>query len=672
MNKCPNCKNELVEGSVICPHCDFVLNENSQISSVDDELEKFSQMIFNMENNIDVEYSAPVYTVGDFDKKKSGDNPDQKDNSSKEEKIEEVVKNEPVVEPEPVVVNTTPKVFTASASGVVEKVEVKEETINEEIKDDEIEDEKTQVLESDEEPSDVETSDEDDAELIEEVEEPVQNEEENASEKIDNDFSEFIHEGDNSVDSLDKLFEELAKMEKDFDDGVNSFDAKNAESEIVENGFIESDIADDINKIFDEINNIPSGDENEKNEESNEVEEQAESFKDEEETESIEIEKESEIVETEKETQSEIIEDEKEIQDETPQAEDEISQTDDSIDLDEIVNAASYVKKSDDINTFGNIYRNQNTGVNLDKTISEFYDIASDFDENQKIDKDNLGETYLKLNFVTTDKFATLISSENEKVESDNSKLKKESKTKFTDIYELETIIDAEKLSDDELQMTIEAVNIQKVELIHNLEIEEKELIINKYKELRNKTFGLAKYITFGGLLILIVVMTAFIYDVNLVDLKSKLYMPSSIETYDTYIFSSVLEIVDITDEVNKNFEHYKNGELTKTEMLAICDENSQKLNKYKFIFEKEVYDEAENYVFTASNCFFFASFYIENIESYVLTGDDYYLSLNKNNISSADDLVLKVKAARLEFLKALDYSDEEIGILNYKANSGK
>lgn len=341
------------------------------------------------------------------------------------------------------------------------------------------------------------------------------------------------------------------------------------------------------------------------------------------------------------------------------------------LDIETHIRRSSQIKDIFSTDTYEDMFKKSHESEQIDKKISEFLNEVKDIDLNQRV-RDDLNETYLKLNFVTTDKFATLISSENERVDIASNNVTGSDKTMYTDVFGVEAIIDAETLSEEELNMTIEAVNIQKVEIISNLEQEEKDMIIGKYKQVRTKMFNLLKLGSIIGLVIISCFFIAYLFDFGIFNVQSKIYLPSSVETYDIYMYGSILEIKDIAQEVADDFKLYNEGQFSDSEMIDICNVANTSLNKYKTIFDKHIYDEAEQYIFEASNAYFFASYFIDNIRLYIETKDDYYIHLNDKAKSETQIILDEVSDARIEFLKEIGYSDDEINILNYKAESSR
>ncbi len=570
MNRCPSCKGELVEGSVICPHCGEILDTKNPLADLDNELERFSQMIFNMENNIDLESYVPKYDPNDIEKILSGES--RIEEETPEEKTEEAKVEEAKAVEEPIQeaksFSFTPSSFKASGSGVVKldedsSKEVKIEDVSTDKKDDETTDATEKVSESVKEESAIE-------EAPVETVSPEDQEILNALHS----FSDYIDETLADEETLNKLFEEISSYCGQFEseeDAVESID-------------------------FDEVD-----------------------------------------------------------------------------DLDQFTNKGSRQTENNvftSINSLDAFLQKENSVENIDKKVLDFLEEIKHAKGNEK-HVDNAKETYLKLNFVTTDKFATLISSENERIDTQTvASTSGDEKARITDIFGLEAIINAETLSEDELNATIDAVNVQKDEIMHSLEMEEKELIVIQYKNLRMKMIS---YLKVGMIILMIITSLHFtnsIFDYKFLSVESKLYSAVSIEKYDQYIYGSVLDMTNQTKFVNENFEKYKSGQLSKSEMIDICNQSIEVLEKYKLVFEKHVYDEASDYVFAANKGFFFAAYHIENIKTYVETEDEYYLKLNVLGSGQKEQILKVIDESRVTFLKELGYTDEEIQILNYKANA--
>ncbi len=601
MNKCPSCKEEIVEGSAICPNCGYVIDKTSQFADVDNELERFSQMIFDMENNVE---PAPQYSIGDLDKILNGDGDDVvSDQTDDESSLDGEITNEtPDVteseeEKEPVVEVSAPIVFTASSKGV-KKVETTQKTL--EVTSDEMdkalnldldETEESDADESNENTSDsleTENGDDSQTEDIEEVAVDVPEEE--------SELSKFLDDTVQTEADLDKIFDEIAQYEEEIND-ISSDVSNLKNNKTTEEPPLDSEDVEDITRMSTPVNSMP-----------------IEEF------------------------------------------------------IDPSIDSASILSN---VMTLESMLKKPEDSENIDAHVEKFLEEIKN-DNFETAFSGSLGETYLKLNFVTTEKFATLISSENERIDNVSVNLTNENDSlgKFTDILNIEAIIDAEQLSDDELEKTIEAVSVQKTELISSLEQEEKEIIINKYKTIKRRTFSYLKVGVFVSIIILSLYLASYIFDIRYFKVQSELYNSESVEAYDNYIYGSVLEIKNITETVNENFKQYKAGNLSDAEMVKVCDESTKTLNKYKVLFDKQVYEEAEEYVFQASNAFFFASYYIENISQYVQTKDNYFLRLNEIADKQSETIIAEVNDARVGFLKNLGYTDEEIGIFNYKAHN--
>ncbi len=542
MNRCPKCQEELVSDSVICPNCGHVLDENNASADMDSELEKFSQMIYNMENSIDDEFSTPSYDPNDIEKILNGEISevielesleDEVLEEPLEETLEEVSDSDEDVneEKEEKVFTFTPSSFTATEPEV-------EELTEEEI---ELEPEISEIY-----PDSP-------FEAIEESEEVEQ----------DSVNEEGSFGSSDSEEELDKIFADMSQYTEEIVDSDNDF-ITNISSAAID--YKESELLKQVNELRDEI-----------------------------------------------------------------------------IGEDEV----------------------RNIDREVDKFLSEIENTP--FDE----EKDSIKSAkYLQLNFVTTDKFATLISSENEK--SDNTVIDgiNENSGRITDIFGIETIIIAEKLSDSELESTIEAVNIQKEEIIHSLEQEEKDIQHSKYMHLRDKMISVVKVGAIIGLLFIIIYLFCYIFDIGFFKMENKLYTPVSIEKYDNIIYSSLMDMSETIDEVINKFDEYEKGNVSKEDMIEFCNESMDTFNKYKIVFDKDIYDEADDYVFEATNAFFFAYYYIENISKYVETDDEYYLNLNSIANLQKAKIISEVEDAREEFLLSVGYTEDEIKILDYKAGN--
>lgn len=535
MNRCPKCQEELVADSVICPSCGHVLDENNAFADMDSELEKFSQMIFNLENDIPDDFATPAYNPEDIEKILNGE--------ISEEPIEEVV-------PESVV----------------------EEPVSEEVDDEEEAEVKTFTFT----PSSFSASSDDDKE------------EEKTSEAFDNEFGLPEVYADDFVEDTDtSASEETTVINENI--GVYTVDKSEAE----------------LDKVFAEMSQYTDVVVDENDDFISKINTKATDF-----------------------SQNEILKQVNELRD-------EVLNDEEDIDID----------------------------AEIDMFIDEIDSVEID-PEKSAIKSD----TYLQLNFVTTDKFATLISSENERSDSSENLGDDENSGKITDIFGLNAIVAAEKLSDQELASTIEAVNIQKDEIIHSLEQEEKDIQYHKYLQLRDKMVNVVKIGGVVALIAIILYLFCYIFDIGLFQIENKLYTEASIENYDNAIYSAVVDMEEIVNEVSNKLAEYESGNLTKEEMLAYCEESQNKLNKYKVVFDKDVYDEAEQYVFEATNAFFFAEYYVENIAEYVNTGDEYYLELNKIADVQVDNIMKEIEEARRQFLLRFGYTEDEISILDYKA----
>ncbi len=590
MNRCPSCKGELVEGSVICPHCGEILDTKNPFADLDNELERFSQMIFNMENDIDMEDSVPKYNPKDIDKILNGveDTPEEvKEEPKAEPKAEEKIADAPAEDTENKSFSFTPSSFKASSSGVVK---VDENSTDKKVEEKKLEDKTGETV----------------SEIAEES--STQNE----SESAETDNSENNKEETESKEPVKEVPIEKQEVSAEDEELIN---ALHSLSDYLDET-LESE--NHLNTLFDEISKY------------------AKEFAGEFEKGSIDF---------------------------------------DNADIDDLTNIA--IKPVENnifmaVNSMDAFLQKESSVVNIDKKVLDFIEELKNTKGNER-HVDNAKETYLKLNFVTTDKFATLISSENERIDTQTVvKTSDEEKERITDIFGIEAIVYAETLSEEELNLTIEAVNIQKDEIMHSLEMEEKELIVIRYKNLRKKMISGVKV---GAIIIMICMSTYFvqqIFDVHPFSVETKLYSNNAIEKYDQYIYSSVLDIDNQIAIVNENFDKYQKGQLTDEEMLKVCEESSIILNKYKNVFDKRVYDEAEEYVFAANNGFFFASYYIENIITYINTGDNFYLQSNVIAVKQKEMILEKVYDERIDFLKELGYTDEEIQILNYKAGVEK
>ncbi len=600
MNNCPKCRQELVEGSVICPNCGEILVKNSAVQTVEDEIERLSMMAFNLENHIDVDnsYISPTNNVGSVNTTAGiADSPAGGSTTTATTPAEETPV---VVETAPV--EQAPLVFSKSKNRV-KKVDDSDTKTEEKVDDKKTEDKvEEKVEEQEEQQKEQEEQEEKQETVIEEVSEKIQEENEEKTEETETIPVEdnFALEGNEEDIDLEKIFEEMTNFEKEF---------KLSEG-------------DDLDTSH-----------------NSEIEELASQLSDSYEFDSNDSESDTE---------------------------------DDELNLDDFdrYNRANLLTKS---NAMEEMLKQSTQSENIEKNIAQFFeeikednDTHEDLDENKQLSK----ETYLKLNFVTTDKFATLITSDNERLDDQSTNTNFDTQMQFTDILDVEAIMAAEKLSEEELESTIQAVNIQKVELISSLEEEEKANTVSKYRKMRTKMFRSLKIL---GVLIMIFMsyyFASYVFDFGFFEIHSKLYLESSIENYDYVIYDTMLEIRQAGYEVADALEQYELGLISKDELISICDERTNEINEYNYKFDKHVYDEADDYIFKASNVYFFASYYIDNVKSYAMTGDQYYLDLNNNAKIDADSLTKEVSDARIEFLKSFGYTDEEINILNYKINN--
>lgn len=283
----------------------------------------------------------------------------------------------------------------------------------------------------------------------------------------------------------------------------------------------------------------------------------------------------------------------------------------------------------------------------------------------------NLSETYLSLNFTSVDKFASIISDENEKFDTANANKNNTNKKNSNSINILddEIITESHKVSNIDLHATVDKSNIKKEELNEKLEQETKLNIHNKYLSSRNKMVSSLKVILFAMLCLSGVFFASFIFDWNLFKMNSKIYVPGVIENYDTVVYSEALRNVDIARDVDENFEKYKNGEISISEMNKICINALDEIDDETVMYDKEVYPEAEDYLFKASKVYFYTSYYVNNIKDYLETGDEYYTQLNETTFNN-NNVFTDMEEERIDFLKSFGYDEDSIKILDKKAEA--
>lgn len=305
----------------------------------------------------------------------------------------------------------------------------------------------------------------------------------------------------------------------------------------------------------------------------------------------------------------------------------------------------------------------------IDRQITNFLkEIDSQVDHKNN---NSLSETYLSLNFTSTDKFTAIISDQNEKFDEDNEKNNKSyNNNTFVNVLDDEIIKETQTISDIDLHATIDKSDIRKEELNENLEKEAKLNIHNKYIDSREKLVNTLKVTAFITLCLCGFFFASFIFDLDYFKISPKIYLPGIIENYDTKIYSVALKDIDLAQKVQEAFEQYEEGIISYNTMVDICDKAIETVDEEIVIYDKEVYPEAEQYLFRASGIHFYTSYYIDNIKDYVKTGDDYYLNLNEKSTGIVDTILDDMERERKIFLKSLGYDDDAIKILNKKAEA--
>lgn len=664
MYRCPSCNEIIFEGSTICPECGFVIDDKNPFASVDNELERFSQMVFNMENNLG-EYVGPETNVDT-----TLSSSDVKNNSD--------TGNEEILETSSVD-TSTPIVFRASAKGVEKVVETPEVIDSFELLDDS---EINENNELDDFSETIEPDEEDVTELVEENTEDSENVGyvDTTDEVLEtNEYnSEVNDDSDEDITiSVDETIDETTEetLETAIEDDLEVSD----ENEYIEET-LDQESQSDSDLVLDENDDSAQIEQQEEQE----VEEKEEETEESEVTESVEETEESEIAELEvEETETEEEVQELEVEEILPDTEfqefmdkqyDEFiaqQESNDYVDNADTKETSKVVenKEKDNFDIFNlgvldtDFDSNMGGEVNFDFS---YFKNPPDDEVEPIYDVTEASKTYLTLNFVTTDKFATLISNENE--QSDESEEVMDTKeNRYVDLIDLDAIINSEQLSSEELESTIKAVTLQRDEMKQSLEMADKKLKIDSYKMFRQRLFSGLKSVGVFILIFLCVYLFMYIGERDSMDLKSELYQKANIEEYDKILVNSILKTIDGTLEVDNQLSLYENGKITKSELLNYCNEFKIEISTYKNIYDKPVYDEAESYLFSAKNIYFFCNYYVDNIISYLNTGDEYYITLNKIMSYQVSDMKPQEIRNREDFLTSVGFTDEEIAVLNMK-----